>query len=69
VIILASGLFISVCTHCTASDSTAQTQFELCSILLPRNKSNYRYMCCSTHCSCNTLSKSSYKQKRNGRKL
>jgi len=27
-------------------------------------QSNYCYMCCSAHCSCDTLSESSYKQKK-----
>ena len=52
-----------VLTDCPASYSAAQTQFEVRSRLLPQNKSNYCYKCCSTHWSRDTLNKSSYKQK------
>ena len=62
--ILASGLFITVRTHWLSS-------FVLCcsdTVLATQQttaveQSGYCYMCCSTYCSRDTLSESSYKQR------
>jgi len=67
VTILASGLSIAVRTHWLSSfilccsDTVRATQQTATA-----EQSSYCYMCCSIHCSRDTLSESSYKKKVEG---